>query len=97
MANLIVGVLTGDRGALKAGCEDRIHQPSRLAGVPQSANVLEQLLDLGAMAAWLSGSGPTVAAFVERSDIERIGASLKDGVVRVLEIDSIGVSVDISM
>lgn len=46
---------------LLAATEDRLHQPYRLPGAPESAELLGRLRDRG-IAAVLSGSGPTVLA-----------------------------------
>jgi homoserine kinase len=49
------------------------------------------MLDAGAFAAWLSGSGPSAAAFVDRGDAESIAAALpKAGRALVLDIDDEG-------
>lgn len=53
---------TGDLDALRIASEDRLHQDRRLAAVPDSAAALAAALAAGAQGAWLSGSGPTVAA-----------------------------------
>ncbi|HEY3396728.1 MAG TPA: homoserine kinase [Armatimonadota bacterium] len=45
---------------------DRVHQPHRVGLVPGMAEVIERALLLGAQAAALSGSGPTVACFADR-------------------------------
>lgn len=97
VANLIVGWMTGDPAALRAGCSDRLHQPTRLAAVPASAAALNAMLEHGALSAWLSGSGPTVAALASRSSADEIVASLDGGTVRVLDIDTTGVAVDIDL
>lgn len=97
VANLIVGWMTGDPMALRAGCSDRLHQPTRLAAVPASAAALNAMLEHGALSAWLSGSGPTVAALASRSSADEIVASLDGGTVRVLDIDTTGVAVDIDL
>lgn len=97
VANLIVGCTTGDLAALRAGCEDRLHQPTRLEAVPGSQKALNTLLEHGALGAWLSGSGPTVAAFVHRDEAERVGASLDGGRVRVVEIDIVGVATSVGI
>lgn len=58
----------GDLSALRTACEDRVHQPARLAARPDVAEALLLLLAHGdVLAAWLSGSGPTVAALVASS------------------------------
>ena len=51
-------------------------------------------LDAGAWAAWLSGSGPTVAMFCESSRADEIAAQLpSDGHTKLLRIDHEGVVV----
>ena len=61
----VAAIAQGDLGLLREASRDRVHQPGRLAARPDSASVLEHLLgDTAVLAAWLSGSGPTVAALV---------------------------------
>jgi homoserine kinase len=52
------------------------------------------MLEMGAISSWLSGSGPTVAAFVERNDATKIAELLSqefpDGHAKVLSIDRLG-------
>jgi homoserine kinase len=63
----VAAVASGDLGLLRTACQDRLHQPERLAARPDSAATLERLLaEPAVLAAWLSGSGPTVAALVAR-------------------------------
>lgn len=72
-ATWVAALATGDLGALRVACEDRLHQPGRLAARPDSAEVLEVLLGLpDVLAAWLSGSGPTVAALVHDAACARV-------------------------
>ena len=97
----VAAVATGDLSALRTACEDRLHQPTRLAARPDSAAVLAALLgDSRVHAAWLSGSGPTVAALVDASDASGIEAEIAAGVLaaagddgrsRVLEVAASGV------
>jgi homoserine kinase len=61
----VAAVAQGDLGLLREASRDHVHQPGRLAARPDTAAVLEHLLgDRAVLAAWLSGSGPTVAALV---------------------------------
>jgi len=91
---LIAALATGNLGALGDATEDRLHTDIRLAMAPPSKPALDALRGAGAFAAWLSGSGPTVAAMVPRGDGERIRASLPpDGTSRVLAIDQTGARV----
>ena len=90
-ALLVAALAAGDRVALAAATEDRMHQDARLALSPPSARAMEALRSAEPIAVWLSGSGPTVAAFVEPGDVDRISAVLPDdGVTRVLRIDEVG-------
>lgn len=105
---LWVAAMAGGRtDLLREACVDEIHQPYRLERVPGTASVLETLLaEECVLAAWLSGSGPTVAAMVSADDVDRVLQSLvgsgpslsRDGAghgsaarIRVLEIASRGV------
>lgn len=64
----VAAISTADTALLRTACQDRVHQPARLAARADSAHVLEHLLgDDRVLAAWLSGSGPTVAALVRAS------------------------------
>lgn len=66
----------GDLSALRTACQDRVHQPARLASRPDVAEALRVLLSsTGVLAAWLSGSGPTVAALVASSTPVDAGAA----------------------
>ncbi len=59
--HLLVAALTGNPRELLAATEDRLHQPYRLAGLPEGAALLARLRAAGVPAV-LSGSGPTVLA-----------------------------------
>ena len=92
VAMFVAACAAGDPSALRAATEDRLHQSHRLAQVPASAAALDAALSRGAWAAWLSGSGPTVAALCDLADAERLAAALPaDGHVKVLRIDHAGV------
>lgn len=90
----VAAIASGELGALRAACQDRLHQPARLAARPDAAAVLEHLLGIDAvLAAWLSGSGPTIAALVDGAldgalDPEGLPAP---GQVRTLEVAPRGV------
>ncbi len=84
----------GDHAALRIATEDRLHQPHRLAQVPESAAALDAALAAHAWAAWLSGSGPTVAALCEMGRADALARALPaNGHVKVLRIDHDGVAV----
>lgn len=89
----VAALATGDLSVLRDACEDRLHQDVRLAQRPDSAGVRSQLLDRPqVLAAWLSGSGPSVAALVPADGAELVAAGLpEDDEVRVLPVDASGV------
>jgi homoserine kinase len=76
--SLLVGALaSGDIDVLDAATRDRLHQPARLHALPACAEVIEIAREAGALAAWLSGSGPTVAAFVEEHRVAEVVVALE--------------------
>lgn len=91
---LVAAIASGDLTSMRANCLDDLHQPTRLASAPDSAKAIEAALDNGACAAWLSGSGPTVAAFVEKDYAESIKHLLPDsGHSKILKVAPYGLSV----
>ncbi len=62
---LIAAVYEQRLDLLSTAMQDRLHQPSRFVDCEQSAKAYEIALQAGASAAWLSGSGPTVAVVVD--------------------------------
>lgn len=92
----VAALSSGRTGLLGEASKDRLHQPTRLRANPAAAAVIEALADLpGVWAAWLSGSGPTVAALVDASvvtDLASIGLpEAHRGSLRLLEVDRSGV------
>jgi homoserine kinase len=92
----VAAVASGDLSGLRAACADRLHQGIRLAARPDVAAVLGGLLDRGdVLAAWLSGSGPSVAALVDAELAPVVAAAVpvpSGGSVRVLSVDRTGVT-----
>ncbi len=62
---LCAALAAGDVEALRVATEDRFHQDQRLALHPRSYEALRAALAAGAWCAWLSGSGPAIAALVD--------------------------------
>lgn len=92
-ALFVAACAAGDTGALAVAAEDRLHQPARLAKVPQSAAAIEAARGAGAWAAWLSGSGPTVACVCDPAAADEIAAALPTGGhVKLLGLDRQGVT-----
>lgn len=94
-ASLLVAALAaGDTEALRDATADRLHQDARLARSPGSAGAMEALLSGGAWAAWLSGSGPSVAALCPRGRADAVAATLPPGGrTAILGIDAGGAEV----
>ena len=91
---MTAAIATSNFEAMRQSCLDDFHQPVRLAKVPESAAAIERALDAGACAAWLSGSGPTVAAFVESHAAQQTMQALPDsGHTKLLKVSQYGVQV----
>lgn len=85
---LVAALATGDVTALYDATQDRLHQDVRLAIVPETKRAMRAALDAGAWAAWLSGSGPTMACLCEPSRVDKIAMALpRGGQVHRLRID----------
>lgn len=90
----VAACASGDAHRLRIATEDRLHQDVRLAAVPETAAALQAGLDADVWAAWLSGSGPTVAMLCESSRADEVAATLPStGHVKVLHIDHEGATV----
>jgi homoserine kinase len=93
-ALLVAALAAGDVAALGAAVADRLHQDARLTAAVPSRVALDAALEHGAWCAWLSGSGPTIAALCDPVAAERIAAALPaDGRARVLQIDHAGATI----
>jgi homoserine kinase len=90
-ALLVAALAAGATDAMRVATEDRLHQDRRLARARDTRIAIDAMLDAGAFAAWLSGSGPSAAAFVDRADAESIAAALpRAGRTLVVDIDDEG-------
>jgi len=77
--------------ALGEAMADRLHQDLRLAKAEPSRAAMAAMVEAGAVSAWLSGSGPTVACFVRSGEADRVMAALPtNGRARVVPIDHQG-------
>jgi homoserine kinase len=93
-ALLVASLAAGAVDAMRVATEDRLHQDRRLARARDTHIAIDAMLDAGAFAAWLSGSGPSAAAFVDRDDAESIAAALPPvGRALVLDIDDEGAAI----
>lgn len=91
----VAAIATGDLSKLRVACEDEVHQNERLLARPDSAEVLQELLaHPHVLAAWLSGSGPTVAALMPAGSSADLTAPklFESGRTRVLAVSAMGVN-----
>lgn len=93
-ALLVAALAAGDRRALRVAAQDRLHQTARLERAANSRAAFDAAWSAEPLAAWLSGSGPTIAALVAPDDVDRLAMALPDdGRVRVLDIDTTGAQI----
>ena len=91
VALLVAALATGDIDALRDAAQDCLHQEYRLHASPASRLAIAAALEAGAWSAWLSGSGPTVAAFCAPEQARHIIDSLpQGGRAQQLRIDTDG-------
>lgn len=78
-ALLVAAMATGRFDALATGVEDRLHQDARFGLMPDSGARAGAMRAAGALAVWLSGSGPTVVALVESGAARRVVEAVEGG------------------
>ena len=90
-ALLVAAFAANEISALQTATQDRLHQDVRFKKAPASQETLNSFVKAGAWCAWLSGSGPTVAAMCDDADAQRIADCLSDhGSTMVLRIATHG-------
>ena len=62
---------------LRIVTQDVVHQPARLEASPPSQAAFEEFKKAGAVAEWLSGSGPSVAALIEEDKVAEVIAQIE--------------------
>lgn len=88
---LIAALAAGDISALRIATQDRLHQDLRMRVAPESKVAIQCALDGPAWCAWLSGSGPSVAAMCSSDDADALAALMPpNGDVKILNIDTSG-------
>lgn len=94
-AYLVAALANGDVAGLRHATEDRLHQSARFEAAPESHAAYHAALSAGAWCAWLSGSGPTVAAMCSAEVAHDIVDALPEGAVtKVLRIDHGGAGIE---
>lgn len=88
---LIAALAAGDVSALRVATQDRLHQNARFSESPESQEAMDCALSGPSWCAWLSGSGPTVAAMCAGEDAPALVALMPpNGTVKILNIDMTG-------
>lgn len=77
IALLTAAIYEGRLDLLHQATQDQLHQPQRFSQCGESKSAIDIALDAGAAAAWLSGSGPSVAAVVSDDAIEAVKLALQ--------------------
>ncbi len=61
----VAGLATEQYSVLQEACRDAMHQPYRAALIPGMEKAISAALEAGAIAAFLSGAGPSISAIVK--------------------------------
>ncbi len=100
-ALLVEALLSGDLSAAGAALEDALHEPWRRSLIDDYDTVTQAVLEAGAVGAFISGAGPTVAALYDRTVEVDMMVALPAALARAgshrralfLDIDTAGVVV----
>ena len=97
-AAMLTAALINERyDLLRTACEDRMHQPYREEYIEGMGKIFEKSYELGSLATYLSGSGPTIVSLINTD-----GRSFMSGMneyfdriengwrCRILDIDNVG-------
>jgi homoserine kinase len=75
-AALVHGLATADVAMLRAALDDVLHVPYRRANLPGYDAVVAAAVEAGAVAATLSGSGPTLLAIAFRDAAPQVARAM---------------------
>ncbi|TRO97302.1 homoserine kinase [Glycocaulis profundi] len=78
IAAFMAGCASGDRALIRAGLEDVLVEPQRKYLLPAFGAVKSAALAAGALGCSFSGSGPTVFAWAEDRDAQKVSKAMKD-------------------
>ncbi|MDR2425744.1 MAG: homoserine kinase [Endomicrobium sp.] len=87
VAMLTAAFCTGNYKLLRIGMQDKLHQPYRGKMIPAMNAVIKSAMDSGAYGAFLSGSGPSIAAFCGGKDCGKIEKTM----IKVWKKESVAV------
>ncbi len=77
VAQLVLGLACRDWELVAAGLRDRLHQPYRAPLYPRSAELIEQVAELGALGATISGAGPSVLVWSLSENTAALAGALR--------------------
>ena len=82
-STIVAGFALGDVGMIARGIDDVIVEPARKTLIPGYDEVKRRALDAGALAATISGAGPSVIAFLKtKRDSRKVAEAMKDGFLK---------------
>lgn len=79
VAAFVAGLYEHRSEWITVGTQDFLHQTQRWPSLPHSEQAYLAALEAGALAAWLSGSGPSVAVLTSKDRAEAVAAALPEG------------------
>lgn len=89
ISKLTLGLAVSDWALISAGLTDRLHQPYRAHLFPQTAALIEQATEFGALGGTVSGAGPTALIWCQvaraAAVVERLTAEV-DGWAEILQV-----------
>jgi homoserine kinase len=75
---LLLAGLADPSALLAAATDDRIHQSARATLFPEAPDLLEAMVDAGALASCWSGAGPTLLGITTQSAQERVADAVRE-------------------
>lgn len=99
---LTAAMITGNGELLKYACKDKLHQPYRQKLIPGFDEITDKADDLGALAHFLSGAGPTIIAVLWADD-NKFEKSMRDYLniikgswtIKIVQASNMGVQINI--
>jgi homoserine kinase len=89
LAGFLAGCFSGDLALIRESLLDVVIEPQRQLLIPGFVEVKQAALAAGALGASISGAGPTVFAWCDEADAEKVRAGMVDAFARHgLETDS---------
>ncbi len=88
VGGLVAGLYSGNIGLIGRAMEDHVAEPYRKAFIPGFDELRAALMQAGALAMNIAGSGPSVFALADRQDIAQKAGNLMDAHFRSRGIDA---------